>query len=146
MLSDDEQQSELKLMGFEAGETVHYAEDQRFTLDDVQRSLFSRYSAPHPLVIRIDDCIGVMRIVVTSATSVYEAYTERTDDGPLGCLEYPSWKLEGWLMKSGFDPYSEVIRVRMYLKSQMTDQEFSGVYIQRIPTNPDPKGLIYQAP
>ena len=54
----------------------------------------------------------------------------------------PEQLLEGWLLKSGFDPYEEVRRVRLYLRVVGDNPNSNEAFIQVIPKNPDPNGPI----
>lgn len=126
-----------KARGFVAGESVHEF-TIGFSKEELQQSLFeSTYSNPIAIRVELEDCDIHLEVVVTIAKQVYTEYTNLVTDGPLGCFEEPEWYLEGWVRKSGFDPYSEVIRVRAYLLREL----ISG-YIQRIATSPHQSGLI----
>ncbi len=133
---------ELKLFGFESGEPVYYIEEVEFTLEDVKQSLFSTYSEPYTLPLSLGRNTGLLQVVVTSVTSSYVGLTNQTTDSTLGCWEHPDWKLEGWLVKSGFDPYKEVVRVRIYLTSEPDGTGIDALRIQRIPSSPDPEELV----
>jgi hypothetical protein len=126
-------------LGFEAGETV-YTFTPAFTVDDVKDALFlGTYSNPRPLEIQLEEARPTLRVVVQSVTQVYTPFVIHPGDHPLGSYsESPNWKIEGWLMKSGFDPYAEVVRIRIVLPEGLPAEAF----LQRIPTNPQPDGEI----
>lgn len=133
--SDRRAQSEaaFEQRGLEQGAHIHEFMPE-FTLDDLKSALFaSTYSAPQPLPVNLDDAAATLRVVVVSVTQIYIARTVEVTDGPLGCYEHPSWRIEGWLMKSGFDPYDEVVRVRIVIDTKEALDEWDQAYIQRVP-------------
>lgn len=131
---------DLKRRGFEPGESVHRFRPE-FELGDLQESLFgSTYSLPRHLEMNIGGGVGMLRVVVDCVKQFYLPHAHCVDDKPLGCYDYPEWYIEGWLLKSGFDPYGEVVRVRMFV--QTVAGAFDTALIQRIPANPDPDGLV----
>lgn len=133
-----------KAHGFEPGEAVHEFAIS-FTKEELERSLFgSTYSNPSVIQVNLDDYDVHLAVVVTMAKQVYTEHTQLLTDAPLGCFERPEWYLEGWLLKSGFDPYPEVVRVRAYLQVS-SDGGWDLGYIQRIPTSPGQAGLIRSA-
>jgi hypothetical protein len=135
----------LKRLGFEAGESVHeFIPD--FSIDTLKESLFeSTYSHPKALNIRPnDEAAAVLPVVLTAVRQIYLPYLNRRDDHPLGCYEYPEWQADGWLLKSGFDPYGEVVTVRLYIQTT-DDGSLATGYIQRVPATPDPDGLVSMA-
>lgn len=128
-----------KARGFVAGESVHEFRIG-FTKEELHQSLFeSTYSNPSFIRVELEPYTN-LDVIVTMAKQVYTEYTHHVSDSPLGCFDEPEWYLEGWVRKSGFDPYSEVVRVRAYLLREM----ITG-YIQRITTSPHQAGLIETA-
>jgi hypothetical protein len=133
----------LKSFGFEAGETVlHFTPN--FTVAELREAHYgSTYDDPKPLRLTIGEDF-VLPVVVEMTRAVYEAMDNGVYDfisRNLGCYRYPSWYGEGWLFKSGFDPYREVVRVRFYLVTDLGGM-FEDGYVQRIPDTPDPDGDI----
>jgi hypothetical protein len=57
----------------------------------------------------------------------------KTDTTPAGCYPYPNYRFEGWLLKSGFDPYEGIIRVRGLLMSEGTSSEAMGAQLAFFP-------------
>lgn len=134
----------FKSLGFEAGEALHEF-DPKFTMEDLQKSLFgSTYSRPHTLPVDLEDCDVHLQVVVTMAKQIYTENTYLRTDSPLGCFDKPEWYIEGWLVKSGFDPYGEVVRVRALIEVS-SDGSWDVSHIQRIPSTPNPGGRIVTA-
>lgn len=131
---------DLKRSGFEAGESV-FSFIPCFTLEDVREAQFrNTYDEPKPVRIGLSDSI-VFNVVVQLVKSVFVGVKYSNTDNPLGCYKYPDWYIEGWLLKSGFDPYDEIVRIRMYVRVN-SGGEFENAFIQRIPKNSDPEGVI----
>ena len=154
MSKEDDQHNELrdrierpdaydgfKSYGFEAGEPVLYF-IPKFTLTDLQEAHYgSTYHEPMPLTIEFADDF-VLRVVVQMTRAVYRPIDDEIESlNPHGCYKHPEWYGEGWLLKSGFDPYAEVVRVRFRLSTTL-DGKFEEGFIQRIPKDPDPDGHI----
>lgn len=140
---DSEADRDFKALGFQPGESV-----QRFdptpsvTKEALKASLLdSTYDEPVVLSIKVDTDIA-LKVVVDLVKPCFQAHIIRNEDSPLGCWQLPDVYFEGWLLKSGFDPYREVVRVRAILQTQSIDGSFSDGYIQRIPVNPDPDGPL----
>lgn len=125
-------------LGLEAGETV-YNFLPGFNLDEVKAALFgSTYSSPQTLEVKLGEGSPTLRVVVASVTAFYLPHAAHVGDSPVGVHhDEPNYRIEGWLTKSGFDPYNEVVRVRIVL--DWDGREFEGRF-QRIPENPDPNG------
>jgi hypothetical protein len=114
-----------------------------FSINDLKEALFSgTYSAPVTLRIHGFDENVSMTVVVQSVTKVFEAYRKPGSSGPLGCYELPAYRFEGWLLKSGFDPYPELVRIRCFVETDESGTNFVTGYIQRIPTSPDANGTV----
>lgn len=131
---------EFRAMGFESGESVaSYNIDWK--LDELKASLFdSTYSNPLPLKIVRDEHEGNLLVVPTSVTAVYRPRIARLTDKPIGYWERPFWQIDGWIVRTGYDPAAEIVRVRLFV-----DNEFEWCHIQRIPAHPEPDGLIVAA-
>jgi hypothetical protein len=130
----------LKGRGFEAGESVirFVPEFDVAQLRDAHYG--STYNEPKPLRIELAKDL-VLQVVVEMSRAVYGSVTsEFQTQNPFGCYRFPDWYVEGWLLKSGFDPYDEVVHVRLYLGAGMPG--FQEGYIQRIPEEPDVEGRI----
>lgn len=128
-----------KLLGIEPGETVFIIKPS-FTLDDVKEALFgSTYTSPRTITV----VLGVpLQVVLTGTRQVYNSFEYRSKDKPVG-VQYnvPHWVFDGWLLKSGFDPYEEVVRVRLVFQADSDDGTYD-IYFQRVPTNPNPEEEI----
>ena len=78
-------------------------------LEELKESLFgSTYSASKSVVVHINEGVSIP-VVVTTARAAYEPFPAA--EGAVGCFEHPDYEFEGWVVKSGFDPYPEVVRV-----------------------------------
>lgn len=131
----------FKAKGFESGETV-FEVSSELSLEDVKEALFgSTYADPKTIRIEVHNGKVVFDVVIDTAIQKYHPHQDYIGDSPLGCWKYPGWYIEGWLLKSGFDPYSKTVRVRMYLDAD-SDGDYTEAYIQRIPKDPDPNGAI----
>jgi hypothetical protein len=138
--SGEFQDDSLKERGFEAGEPV-LSFDPSFTLDDLKEAHYgSTYADPKPLRIEFTTDI-VVQMVVGMSRAVYIAFEEFSDASYFGSYKRPDWYVEGWLARSGFDPYSEIVRVRLYLRTEPSGK-FGGSHFQRIPVTPDLHGHI----
>lgn len=142
-MSEDEwtrtESARLRRLRFEAGEPV-YQFDIRFTLDDIaQVLLHSPHSQPKTLSIRLRG-IGNLQVVVESLHKVYQ--TGIIVDAQ---SQFPDLFLEGWVLDTATDYRTPTARVRMCLlldDAAATPDDFAEGLIQRIPTNPDPFGII----
>jgi hypothetical protein len=104
--------------------------DVEFTIDDVKAALFdSTYSDPNYLEFKLDDHGSTMRVAVEAVRAVYTTYNEG-----LGCFQTPDWMVYGWLPKSGYDPYPDIVRVRCFLSMDKDDIHISEAEVQRVPT------------
>jgi hypothetical protein len=133
--------NELKAKGFEPGTPVYQNLQVRFTVTDLKERLGSPYDAPRPIYVNPDDeLLGAMPVVITSMTAVYPLL----EGDPLCCQQYPDWKLEGWVINSGFNPHQGLMRVRMYVfgGDRSNPEALDDLMIQRIPDQPDPDGLV----
>lgn len=82
-----------------------------FTAADLRRFMDTTYDEPLILPADIDDDAGRVQIVAAQVRAVFTHF--QGPDYPTGCYKYPDWEIIGWLPKSGFDPYPEVIWVRL---------------------------------
>ncbi|ARP71752.1 hypothetical protein LK07_20575 [Streptomyces pluripotens] len=127
--------------GFEAGETI-FIFTPGFSLEDLKNAQFGNtYADPLPIRIGLSASI-TFDVVVQTTTSVFVGVDHDGGDTPLGCFKHPDWYVEGWLMKSGFDPYEEARRVRLYLRAAGDNPNPTEGFIQVVPKNPDPNGTI----
>lgn len=140
---DADEAAKLKEQGFESGEPI-YTFSPDFTVEDIKASLFdSRYTNPKPLVVGLAEDVH-LQVVASLVKPVYGALVTLPGSKPLGCYEAPDWYVEGWLLKSGFDPYPEIVRVRMYLTVPSDGGDLGDVaHIQRIPDSPASDGEMY---
>ncbi|WP_375384009.1 hypothetical protein [uncultured Microbacterium sp.] len=94
----------------------------RFTKEDAIRSLIeSTYSAPRTVLIESDDGAVRLPVVLTSATAQYVPFAAHTGDTPAGCYEQPDWRLEGWVVPSGFNPRQPPAHVRLFIPAPFDD-------------------------
>src|SRR3990167_5876387 len=96
-------------------------------IEELKRSLFeSTYSHPITVTIKTVEDNLEFQIVVTSIRSkfVQTGYIGSS----LTCHETPDWDFRGWIPKSGFDPFGEVIWVKLDLFNEGTE-----AFIERIP-------------
>lgn len=140
-----ERSEELKAEGFEAGELV-YEFSTEFSKNDLKDAFFeSKYYQPRPLLVDLINARinqpAQLQVVITMVRAVYSDEIYQRPDGTMGYYNDPAWYLEGWLVKAGFEPDGEVVRVRAVID---TDEggALEGGRIQRIPASPDPDGLV----
>ena len=140
--SDSNSDADYKAMGFEAGESIHQF-TPRFSKQELRAALFdSTYNGPIALAIETDGSVH-LKVIVALVKTVYIPNVVALNDSPLGCWQLPDFYLEGWLLKSGFDPYNEVVQVRAILRTQDSDDgSFDVGYIQRVPASPNPDGPL----
>jgi hypothetical protein len=128
----EEFSDKLKGMGFDPGIPV-YEVTVPFTEKDIKAALFkSSYASPKILSFRIDHGGGDswdVPMVVELVQAIYTPYRVGKVDRPLGCWPYPEWHIRGFLFKSPFDPYNEVIRVHALVQKNSPD-ELDMAYIQ----------------
>ncbi len=104
----------LTRAGFETSEPVHETHSC-FTIEEALASLTtSTYSKPVTVELAEEDRSVVLPVVVTRAEAIYSRFGE-PGDSPAGAWEHPGWCFEGWVMKSGFDTFSDFVRVRFYM-------------------------------
>jgi hypothetical protein len=126
----------LKTLGFEPGIPVYLVEDVAFDLVRVRQALFeSTYNSPITVVfqdsrdVMSEEPIGHgLPMVVELMQAVYVPAEAHVGSGVLGCHNTPDWYVRGFLYKSGFDPYPEVIPMHAYL--EIADQDGSGKVIE----------------
>jgi hypothetical protein len=59
----------------------------------------------------------MLKAVVTHVQAVYVGVAAMKGHSPVGCYAHPDYHFEGWLLKSGYDPYGGVVRVRGQLNT-----------------------------
>jgi hypothetical protein len=129
------QDNKLKEFGFQPGETVYpFRPDTNLPRELGTALVGSTYDEPTVVHIEVHEDLA-FNVVVDMIRAVYEPYRFSTGDRPLGCWRRPNLYAEGWLMKSGFDPYPEIIHVRMYL--DYLSAESGDGYVQRVPDSYD---------
>jgi hypothetical protein len=114
----------LKACGFDPGIPVDEITSVDFDLDHVKRALFDgTYQQPVQVTFRSDKerlqetPIGVgLPMVVELVQAVYVPLEPHAGSGLFGCINTPDWYLGGFLYKSGYDPYPEIIRMHAYLE------------------------------
>jgi len=137
-------EARLRRYGFESGEPVHefYL---CFTVADALASMTeSSYSNPIPVRLTSDEHDVNIPVIVTRADVRYQPFVDRLDETPPGCHERPDWYFEGWVLKSGFDPFDHITRVRVF--RQGGDTSAATVFWQVIPKDPDPDAPLLLAP
>lgn len=126
----------FRLLGLEAGETVHAFEPE-FMLDDVKEAMFGHTCEElRELTFRMDDETSPTRLVITSAVLMHQERPWNLVDGIVGTgKEEPTWKFEGHL----WEPQgSDAVKARLV----WAPGSMFPAYFQRIPENPDPEGEI----
>jgi hypothetical protein len=119
---------------FDVSRKIFQAE-KRFEIEDVIASLTqSTYNHPKYIELELVDIDVIFRIVITTLKSVFLNHDE-DEAKPFGCWEYPEWYAEGWILKSGFDPYGKAVRVRMYIE-QPGGGSIDCIWVQRINQKP----------
>ena len=110
----------------------------------LRESLFgSTYNNPIPVLAELGRVS--LSVIPTSFSVVYEEFGPSEGESPaLGCYDRPNYVYEGWLLKSGFDPYGEVVRVRIRVVTQSSDGAVGAVDISRIANTDDPPGTWTQ--
>jgi hypothetical protein len=109
------------------------------TVDMLKRALFeSSYS--QPLVVPLlhhdrgpVDLDQPLPMVVELAQAIYEPMRERRDSRAVGCWEYPSWYLRGYLHKSPFDASAETIRMHVFLNTEAGTKTINEYFVQLVP-------------
>ena len=89
--------------------------EQMPSLDELIASLTtSTYTEPVAAYLVIDDGSGLIRLkaAITTLRIVFVRARDNDDQVPAGCYPCPDYHFEGWLLKSGYDPYRAVILVR----------------------------------
>jgi hypothetical protein len=154
----EEHSKKLKLLGFDHSCPV-YEISLDFEPSLLQEALFrSTYTKPILLPLEIDERTehfpfdwGVP-MVVESVQAVYLPYAVGIGETPTGCYERPEWFVRGFLYKSGFDPYLQVVRMNLYCQTQgSSDDRFDLGFLQvvRNPSTVSPDSLLrwgYGAP
>ena len=120
----------LQRFGFVAGTPV-YVIDNEITLEEFHRSLIdSTYTDPIDVLLKGRG--SAMRLVVTKAEAVYGVHQTYALEKPLACELPPSWRFEGWILKSGFDPSTELVRARCFAWVDAQSGDIFDIYVQRI--------------
>lgn len=136
---DESYADRLRGRGFEPGESI-YEFANCFTLEELQKSLFaSTYGEVFPVHLRNTDLDLDLPIVAAKVEARYNPSLYRTEDSPTGCYRHPDWYVEGWVIKSGFDPFDEVVRVRIYINADIKTGALDDTFLwQVIPKDPRP--------
>jgi hypothetical protein len=144
----------LVALGFDPGIPVHEVEDLDFDLDAVKRALFeSTYQNPITLPFRFRSDIPPyladleLRMVVSAVQAYYEPYAPIVGmSRPLGCWSPPEWYVRGFLYKSGFDPYPEIVQMHVYLRTDGSESTLHSALVQvvRHPSGADPSTPLVQ--
>ncbi len=122
--------------GFEPGESIYTGEEPAFGVMEILASLGSTYDDVKTIrLVREDMQIG-LNVVVTKAEVRYYPIRYSLSDSPSGSYRHPDWYLEGWIPKSGFDQFSEVVRLRIYVRASASTPELEEVFWQVIPKEP----------
>lgn len=130
----------LKGLGFEPGIPVHEIDKVDFDFGHVKDALFgSTYRQPITVTFRSDKealeetPIGVgLPMVVELVQAIYVPLEPSVGSGHFGCTNVPDWYLRGFLYKSGYDPYSEIIRMHAYLELGSDPDEMSKIEVARV--------------
>jgi hypothetical protein len=121
-------------LGFKPGEPIHKFA-HTFSAEEIMRSLFgSSYARAVPIEIMNADGSLRLSVVITRAEVRYERRGRRPAESN---EEKPGWYLEGWVLKSGFDMFDGMVRVRIVWE----DLASNIVLWQVIPDHPDPEDL-----
>jgi hypothetical protein len=135
---------------------VYEIDQLDFDLDQIKRALFeSTYRKPVilPFYVGSRDPRDIggpgveLFMVVELVQAYYAPYAPHTNQKlPIGCFDTPEWYLRGFLYKSGFDVYPEVIRIHAYIATGGAADNINHAIIQivRSPSEADPTTpLIY---
>jgi hypothetical protein len=154
----EELSNKLKLLGFDPSCPV-YEISLDFEPSLLEEALFqSTYKKPILLPLEIIERTEHFPLdwdvpmVVESVQAVYLPYAVGVGETPTGCYERPEWFVRGFLYKSGFDPYLQVVRINLYCQTQANDDgrfDLGFLQVVRNPSavNPDtPLRWGYGAP
>lgn len=136
----------LSLRGFEPGETV-YEFYECFSLEDLQQSLFgSSYDKPITVPLKSKEMTVALEIVITMLGVRYPQFAYARNDSPAGSYQFPDWYAEGWILKSGFDQFDDITRVRMHIDGNREANGTDDVFLwQVIPKGPNPDAKFVTA-
>src|SRR5580765_5316642 len=109
---------DLRMKGFEPGEPVYVDDAELFYREDLMRSLCSTYDEMTTVAVGTGDGRTLVKVVVGKVEARYQPVQEMIWDKPAGCHKYPDWYFEGWVPRSGFDPFREITRIRGYIISK----------------------------
>lgn len=132
-------EAQLRSHGFEGGEPIHEFYSC-FRLNEAFAALTeSTYSKPIPVYLKSEEHDVNIPVVMTMMKACYQPFAPYLDS-PAGCYETPEWYFEGWILKSGFDTFSGITRVRIYVTDTDPEDPNTSVNVlwQVIPTDPDP--------
>lgn len=108
------------------------------TVEMLKHALFeSSYSKPLVVPLRHQgrgsvDLDQPLPMVVELAHAVYEPMRVRSDSRAVGCWEYPSWYLRGYLHKSPFDATAETIRMHVFLNTEAGTEVINEYFVQLV--------------
>jgi hypothetical protein len=139
----DEADAQFRQRGFEPGEPLHEFYDCFYVKDALASMTESTYSTPIPARLRSEDDDVDIPVIVTRADVQYQPFASGAGETPTGCHRRPDWYFEGWVMRSGFDPFEHITRVRVFRSG--TDPQDTVIW-QVIPTAPKPSEPLVWAP
>lgn len=121
----------LKARGFEAGEPVH---EMRYEsgVDGLKEALFGWETAT--LFCSINGEAANIWIFVESIEKDWQL----DKNNPLGCRLRAGWRIFGHLLNAP----QEGARVRVYLIADIDPNDSTEGFIQRVPDDPDPDGIV----
>ncbi|MFE4370408.1 hypothetical protein ACFRMN_19615 [Streptomyces sp. NPDC056835] len=123
--------------GFEAGEPVF-----TFSPQFNKRQFLDALTAPYhkAQILWIEPIEGLrFEIVIEAARKMSDPLGHHEWDGEV--RDYPSWCVEGRILRSTDPDQDEEGRMRMYL-SVSSDGTFSGFSFQRVPSRPNPEAPV----
>jgi hypothetical protein len=135
--AEDDGSARLAQMGFQPGEAIHdwVIDEPDKLLDRIQESLFtSTYSRIVPIHLTNADKSTRIPVVVVKAEARYDAFGFVLGSTPVGDWEVPGWYLEGWVVKSGFDIFEDIVRVRIVWDDPLVNDSLMW---QAIPKEPN---------
>jgi len=115
----------LIAFGFDPGIPVYEIDKPDFEVDDLKRAVFeSTYRKPVTLRFQSDKdefmetpLAEGLHMVVELVRVFYAPSEPFVGSGLVGCYNEPEWYVRGFLYKSGFDPYPEVLLMHAYLQN-----------------------------
>lgn len=123
--------------GFEPGESIYSSGvTPEFEVTDILASLGSTYDDVKTINLVEPSMQIDLNVVITKAEVRYHPIRYSLSDSPSGSYRHPDWYLEGWIPKSGFDQFSEVVRLRIYVRASASTPELEEVFWQVIPKEP----------